>query len=450
MPFDFDEEVWSQLVERFARLGRTPAPSNRSQAEVPRGAAGAAESVGHGARPLVRGDTRSRHHAARRARRDAEADGARGGAEAGRPEPRRRDSLVRGPRPRPARWIPRSAPDERRCLRQGRVSSQATSDAAVASLCLGARRPPRSAEKSLRSSQLGHYANVVRLDDRTWHRPEHRRRRDQGGRCGAARALGHGGDRPRGDERQRRGVRRRRAAGDGRLLAVEGADPEVAGRSAPAWRGAPSSPGSRSPGARWHSSATSSRESTLAGACIGLVALDAIVDRRSDRARATPVIGLPSSGLHSNGYTLARRSCPTSRSTTSRLGRPLGESCSSRPRSTSPIVELLALSRSTSAGSPTSPATASTTCCASAPTSATRSTTRSPRRPSSSLIAELGRGRRRGDARGLQHGLRLRRDGSRAGRRSRAILRPHYPEAKRIGRADDGPAGGPAARFRRR
>ncbi len=38
MPFDFDEEVWSQLVERFARLGRTPAPSNRSQAEVPRGA----------------------------------------------------------------------------------------------------------------------------------------------------------------------------------------------------------------------------------------------------------------------------------------------------------------------------------------------------------------------------------------------------------------------------
>jgi len=38
MPLDFDEEVWRQLVDRFARLGRTPAPSNRSQAEVPRGA----------------------------------------------------------------------------------------------------------------------------------------------------------------------------------------------------------------------------------------------------------------------------------------------------------------------------------------------------------------------------------------------------------------------------
>jgi nicotinamide-nucleotide amidase len=38
MPLDFDEEVWAQLLERFARLGRTPVASNRSQAEVPRGA----------------------------------------------------------------------------------------------------------------------------------------------------------------------------------------------------------------------------------------------------------------------------------------------------------------------------------------------------------------------------------------------------------------------------
>jgi nicotinamide-nucleotide amidase len=38
MPLDFDEEVWARLVERFARLGRTPVASNRSQAEVPRGA----------------------------------------------------------------------------------------------------------------------------------------------------------------------------------------------------------------------------------------------------------------------------------------------------------------------------------------------------------------------------------------------------------------------------
>jgi nicotinamide-nucleotide amidase len=37
-PLIFDESIWTSLVERFARLGRKPAESNRSQAEVPRGA----------------------------------------------------------------------------------------------------------------------------------------------------------------------------------------------------------------------------------------------------------------------------------------------------------------------------------------------------------------------------------------------------------------------------
>ena len=37
-PLIFDETIWTSLVERFARLGRKPAESNRSQAEVPRGA----------------------------------------------------------------------------------------------------------------------------------------------------------------------------------------------------------------------------------------------------------------------------------------------------------------------------------------------------------------------------------------------------------------------------
>jgi nicotinamide-nucleotide amidase len=35
---EFDESVWTNLLERFARLERKPAQSNRSQAEVPRGA----------------------------------------------------------------------------------------------------------------------------------------------------------------------------------------------------------------------------------------------------------------------------------------------------------------------------------------------------------------------------------------------------------------------------
>jgi nicotinamide-nucleotide amidase len=38
MSLEFDEGIWQELVARFARLGRAPAPSNRCQAEVPRGA----------------------------------------------------------------------------------------------------------------------------------------------------------------------------------------------------------------------------------------------------------------------------------------------------------------------------------------------------------------------------------------------------------------------------
>ena len=38
-PLEFDEAIWAGLLERFARLERKPAESNRSQAEVPRGAA---------------------------------------------------------------------------------------------------------------------------------------------------------------------------------------------------------------------------------------------------------------------------------------------------------------------------------------------------------------------------------------------------------------------------
>jgi nicotinamide-nucleotide amidase len=37
-PLQFDESVWQALLARFARLERRPAESNRSQAEVPRGA----------------------------------------------------------------------------------------------------------------------------------------------------------------------------------------------------------------------------------------------------------------------------------------------------------------------------------------------------------------------------------------------------------------------------
>ena len=44
----------------------------------------------------------------------------------------------------------------------------------------------------------------------------------------------------------------------------------------------------------------------IVGTCFGTVALDAIVTGAA-RSRGDAVIGLPSSGIHSNGYTLARR-----------------------------------------------------------------------------------------------------------------------------------------------
>ncbi len=62
----------------------------------------------------------------------------------------------------------------------------------------------------------------------------------------------------------------------------------------------------------------------LTGSAIGLVQLDAIVDG----GKAEPgdaVIGLPSSGLHSNGFTLARRALREIPLDDERLGKPLGE-----------------------------------------------------------------------------------------------------------------------------
>jgi phosphoribosylformylglycinamidine cyclo-ligase len=62
----------------------------------------------------------------------------------------------------------------------------------------------------------------------------------------------------------------------------------------------------------------------MGGSAIGLVALDGIVTG----ARIEPgdaLIGLPSSGLHSNGYTLARKALAEVPMDDERLGAPLGE-----------------------------------------------------------------------------------------------------------------------------
>jgi phosphoribosylformylglycinamidine cyclo-ligase len=65
----------------------------------------------------------------------------------------------------------------------------------------------------------------------------------------------------------------------------------------------------------------------LSGACFGTVALEEIVDGSSIQP-GDPVVGLPSSGIHSNGYTLARSALdglPLDEDPEGRLGRPLGD-----------------------------------------------------------------------------------------------------------------------------
>jgi phosphoribosylformylglycinamidine cyclo-ligase len=62
----------------------------------------------------------------------------------------------------------------------------------------------------------------------------------------------------------------------------------------------------------------------IAGACFGAIALDAVIDG-SRVAEGDVVIGLPSSGIHSNGYTLARSALEGIPLEDERLGRPLGE-----------------------------------------------------------------------------------------------------------------------------
>ncbi len=62
----------------------------------------------------------------------------------------------------------------------------------------------------------------------------------------------------------------------------------------------------------------------IAGACFGTVRLDSIIDG-SAVVPGDRIIGLPSSGIHSNGYTLARTALDGLAMDDDRLGRPLGD-----------------------------------------------------------------------------------------------------------------------------
>ena len=179
----------------------------------------------------------------------------------------------------------------------------------------------------------------------------------------------------------------------------------------------------------------------IAGACFGTVALDAIIDG----SRVEPgdvVIGLPSSGIHSNGYTLARSALEGIPLEDDRLGRPLGEVLLEPTE-----IYVRAVARParaptpTCAASPTSPRAASRTCCGCAADVGFEID--SPLPVAARLRAD--RGARRASAR-----RRCTRSSTWAAASAAScpaadeeaaleVLRGHYPAAQTIGRATPAP-----------
>jgi phosphoribosylformylglycinamidine cyclo-ligase len=110
-------------------------------------------------------------------------------------------------------------------------------------------------------------------------------------------------------------------------IAIERADPEVCERIGVGLARGAELAGVEIPGGELAQLGEMVRGFDVAGACFGTVALDAIVDGSAARP-GDPVIGLPSSGLHSNGYTLARAALdglPLDADPEGRLGGALGE-----------------------------------------------------------------------------------------------------------------------------
>jgi phosphoribosylformylglycinamidine cyclo-ligase len=110
-------------------------------------------------------------------------------------------------------------------------------------------------------------------------------------------------------------------------IAIERADPEVCEQLGVGLAKGAELAGVEIPGGELAQLGELVRGVDLSGACFGTVALDAIVDGSGVRP-GDPVIGLPSSGLHSNGYTLARAALeglPRDHDPDDLLGRSLGE-----------------------------------------------------------------------------------------------------------------------------
>jgi len=110
-------------------------------------------------------------------------------------------------------------------------------------------------------------------------------------------------------------------------IAIERADPEVCEQIGIGLARGAELAGIEIPGGELAQLGEMVRGFDVAGACFGIVALDAIVDGAAVEP-GDPVIGLPSSGIHSNGYTLARSALDgvdLDQDPDARLGRPLAE-----------------------------------------------------------------------------------------------------------------------------
>ncbi len=110
-------------------------------------------------------------------------------------------------------------------------------------------------------------------------------------------------------------------------IAIERADPELCEQIGIGLARGAELAGVEIPGGELAQLGDMVRGFDVAGACFGIVGLDAIVDGSAVEP-GDPVIGLPSSGIHSNGYTLARTALgglALGEDPDGRLGRPLGE-----------------------------------------------------------------------------------------------------------------------------
>jgi phosphoribosylformylglycinamidine cyclo-ligase len=110
-------------------------------------------------------------------------------------------------------------------------------------------------------------------------------------------------------------------------IAIEQADPETCEQIGVGLARGAELAGVEIPGGELAQLGDMVRGFDVAGACFGTVDLDAIVDGSAVQP-GDPVIGLPSSGIHSNGYTLARAALEgiaLDDDPEGRLGRPLGE-----------------------------------------------------------------------------------------------------------------------------